>query len=165
MMKRLTLTWLLISLVGCGEGKFQTSHVSGKVTVKGSEPFVGGLVRFIPPQGSNRNSREATTDSQGNYTVKFNESASGLEPGEYKVMFSLYKMPDGSEVPDQKGEPDPKHPTQLGAVQYVPVEYERGNASDCQIVVESATRNVFDFDLPELAPQKPSPAKRTRSRK
>lgn len=126
--------------------------VFGTVTVKGSEPFAEGLVRFIPAPNSGLNSREATTDSEGNYTIMFQSDKPGLQPGSYKVMFSMYKMPDGSEVPDQTGDPDPKHPTALGAVQYVPVEYEFGRAPECAVTV-SAETSKFDFDLPALEPQ------------
>lgn len=152
---------LAISLLGCSKSDVKLAPVKGKVTVNGSEPFANGLVRFIPEPGANLNSREATTDDQGNYTIEFFPGQPGLQPGEYKVMFSLYQMPDGSLPPDQTQEPDPKHPTALGAVQYVPSEYEFGKASECAVTVPEEG-GAFDFDLPELEPQ---PTGRTVSRK
>ena len=147
--------WMpLIALaIGCGGASgTKLSPVSGKVTVGGSAPFKAGLVRFIPAPASGLNSREATTDAQGHYKVEFFPGQPGLQPGSYSVMFSLYQMPDGSPVPDQSREVDPKHPTALGAVQMVPPEFELGKAAACAVTI-TEKGGTFNFDLPELKPQ------------
>lgn len=145
------LILLATGVVGCSKSSVKLAPVKGRVTA-GSEPFAEGLVRFIPKPGSNLNSREATTDSDGNYRIVFFPGQPGLQPGDYTVMFSLYKMPDGSAPPDQTQEQDPKHPTALGAVQYVAPEFELGKASECAVTV-SEEGGTFNFDLPELKPQ------------
>jgi len=146
---------MVLCASGCGGGADapQLAPVKGRVTVDGSEPFQEGLIRFIPAPGANLNSREAYTDADGNYTIVFSPGNPGLQPGEYKVMFSLYKMPDGTDPPDQTQEADPKHPSQLGAVQLVPPEFELGKAADCAVTVPEEG-GTFDFDLPELKPTK-----------
>lgn len=142
---------LMIGLTGCSQSSVKLAPVQGRVTAE-SEPFAEGLVRFIPKPGSNLNSREATTDSDGNYRIIFFPGQPGLQPGDYTVMFSMYKMPDGSPPPDQSDEQDPKHPTALGAVQYVAPEFEFGKASECEVTV-TEEGGAFDFELPELKPQ------------
>ena len=78
----------------------------------------------------------------------------GLQPGEYKVLLSLYKMPDGSAPPDQTGKEYMKHPIDLGAVETVPQEFAMGTAPECKVTV-TESGGTFDFDLPELvAPKK-----------
>lgn len=155
---RCSFVLLTLFASGCEKSGPKLAPVKGKVTVSGSEPFAGGLVRFIPAPGSkNLNSREAVTDSKGNYTIMFFPGRRGLQPGNYKVMFSLYQMPDGSPVPDQSLEADPKHPAQLGAVQLVPTEYELGKADECSVTVDEEG-GTFDFDIPQL--NSPSEANR-----
>lgn len=142
----------LVFVAGCGGSDVpKLAPVTGKV-LAGGEPLQGGLVRFIPAPGSNLNSRETVTDSQGRYKIEFSQGNPGLQPGEYKVMFSRYQMPDGSPVPDQSREQDPKHPTALGAVQMISPEFEFGKAPECAVVVTDKA-NKFDFELPELKAQ------------
>lgn len=149
---RVTCTASLLFAFGCGGGSGpKLAPVSGTVTA-GDEPFQGGLVRFVPKPGSNLNSREAITDANGNYKIEFFKGKSGLQPGEYNVMFSLYQMPDGSPAPDQSDEQDPKHPNELGAVQFVAPEFETGKAEVCQVTV-APEGGTFDFELPQLKPQ------------
>lgn len=149
---RFTCVASLVFASGCGGGAGpKLAPVRGTVTA-GDAPFEGGLVRFVPKPGSNLNSREAITDSQGQYKIEFFRGKPGLEPGEYKVMFSLYQMPDGSPAPDQSDEQDPKHPNELGAVQFVAPEFEMGKASVCDVTVPSEG-GQFDFELPELKAQ------------
>ena len=148
-----SLPGCLILALGCGGSSGpKLCRVSGRVTVEGDKPFSAGTVRFIPAPGSNLNSREAITDSQGRYRMEFFPGQPGLQPGDYKVMFSLYQMPDGSPVPDQSKEVDPQHPTQLGAVQMVSPEFEFGKADVCAVTITEGG-GEFDFDLPELKPQ------------
>lgn len=139
----------LLCLSGCGgQAGPKTAAVAGKVTA-GGEPFKEGLVRFIPKPGQNLNSREATTDANGNYKIMFNNKQPGLEPGEYVVMFSLWQLPDGNPLPEQPDPDFPKAPHQLGGVQWVAPEFATGAAPQCAITVTDSA-NTFDFELPEL---------------
>jgi hypothetical protein len=107
------------------------------------------MVRFIPKPGQNINMREARTDETGKYSIMFNPKQPGLEPGEYTVMFSLWRMPDGSPVPDQGETSYPKEPRELGAVQWVAPEFATGTSEVCAVTVTDAG-GEFDFELPEL---------------
>jgi hypothetical protein len=135
---------------GCSQSGPALVPVRGRVTVAG-EPFVHGTVRFMPkstgehsPQGG-----FAVTDDEGNYELQFFDNRTGIEPGDYYVSFSLFKMPDGEELPDQTGEEFQKSATELGAVQFVPPEYAR---PDCQEFETSgpASGGEFEFDIPKL---------------
>ncbi|HEY0982419.1 carboxypeptidase-like regulatory domain-containing protein [Schlesneria sp.] len=149
---RWTCVASLVFTIGCGGSAGpKLAPVSGVVTA-GDEPFEGGLVRFVPKPGTNLNSREAVTDAEGKYKIEFFKGKPGLEPGEYKIMFSLYQMPDGSPAPDQSDEQDPKHPNELGAVQFVAPEFETGKAPACEVTVPPEG-GQFDFELPPLKAQ------------
>ncbi len=154
--------WSLLTLaaLGCGGSTGpKTVPVSGKVTVNGSEPFKGGMVRFLPKEGSKLSSREAKTDDNGDFEVMFTQRQRGLEPGEYTVMFSLWQTPDGAPLPDQTGEAYPKEPAELGGVQWVPTDYVSGKAAACTVTISDQGEKL-EFDLPELKPQKSSAKRR-----
>lgn len=140
---------LCAAVFGCGGASGpKTVPVSGTVTA-GGEPFRQGLVRFIPKPGQNINSREATTDEEGNYTIMFNANQPGLEPGDYTAMFTMMRMPEGGPLPDQTEEEYPKSPAQLGGVEWVAKEFVLGKAPECAVKV-SDPGGTFDFELPEL---------------
>lgn len=148
----MTFALTLILTMGCGSGSsVKLAPVKGKVTVGGSEPFKNGLVRFVPAPGTNLNSREAITDNDGNFVIYFSGSQGGLQPGDYNVVFSLIKLPNGDPLPDQTGEAYPKDPGELGGAQFVPPDY--GLTSTKNPVTVSDTGDTFEFDIPELKPQ------------
>lgn len=150
-------SYLLVALaaVGCGTDGPKLVKVTGNVTVAGSEPFQNGLVRFVPTAGTRTTGASAITDDDGNFVLKHTSTRLGIEPGEYTVMLSLFKMPDGSELPDQTDSEEPKTPVELGGVEYVPVEYSRYDSKKFPITVTS-DGGSFEFDIPELKPQKKS---------
>jgi hypothetical protein len=149
---RLVAACLIFGLAGCGGSGVKTASVRGKVTVGNSAPFKKGIVRFFPKPDSNVSGREAVTDDNGNYVMMFSGNQAGLQPGDYLVSFSLYQMPDGSPVPDQTGEANPKTPSQLGAVEFVPPEYSNV-MSDKNPVTVPPGGGTFNFDIPELKAQ------------
>ena len=150
---------LVMMSIGCGgaTGPALVS-VKGKVTVEGSEPFKHGIVRFIPAPGTSAGSGEAITDENGNFVIRVSSDKTGLQPGEYNVGFSLFQMPDGSPLPDQTGEPNPKEPAELGGVQFVPADYSIGSTKQTASV--SALGETFEFDIPELKAQPKKGARR-----
>ncbi len=147
-------TCLLIGVmcVGCGGGDVpKLASVKGKVTIGGSEPFKNGLVRFIPVDPK-LNMREAVTDGNGNYVIKFNSANAGLQPGDYKVTFSLFQLPNGEPLPEQEpGAPVMKSPQELGGVEFVPPDF--ATPSDKNLTSVSEEGGMFDFDIPELKAQ------------
>lgn len=152
---------VLMALVGCGDGGGpKLVPVNGKVTVGGSEPFKKGMVIFTPKANANPTSKTAPilggsgmTDDQGNFTLKHTSLRAGIEPGDYNVLFSLYQKPDGTPLPDQSKEKDPKSPKELGGVQFVPPEYSKLTSTQTPATV-GPKGGSFEFKIPELKPQK-----------
>lgn len=136
--------FLAAFVTGCGGTTGpELAPVKGKVTVGGSEPFKNGIIRFLPKEPS-LNMREAITDDQGRYVIRFNASRSGLQPGDYSVSFSLLQQEDGSPLPKD----DSKPREELGGVEFVPRDYYFGSTKNLTTVPEEG--GTFDFDLPEL---------------
>lgn len=152
---------VLSAAIGCGgaANEVKVVPVKGKVTVKGSDPFEKGLVVFTPKTAGKNLGGSATTDEQGNFVLKHATGKPGIEPGEYHVFFSQFRMPDGAALPDQSGEREPKTPQELGGVQWVPLEYATMQSTKTPVTVE-AKGGSFDFDLPELKAQKAASGKR-----
>lgn len=153
----------LIAMVGCGAADGpKLVPVKGKVTVGGTEPFKKGLVVFTPKGAATASATSKAapilggsgiTDDQGNFTLKHTSLKPGIEPGEYYVFFSLYQMPDGTPLPDQSKEKDPKPPKELGGVEFVPPDYSKITSTQTPATV-GATGGTFEFKLPELKAQK-----------
>ena len=142
----------LLAAVGCGDSTIKTVPVGGNVTIGGSEPFANGTVVFVPVAGEGTKALggSAITDENGHFVLKHAANAgSGIEPGDYKVVFSLFLMPNGDPVPEAETPADVKTPEELGAVQFVPPEYANMNSDKNKVTVESSG-GEFDFDIPEL---------------
>ena len=162
---------VLVAAVGCGDaGGPKLVSVKGKVTVGSGEPFKKGLVVFTPKASVDPNSKSKTgpilggsgiTDDQGNFTLKHTSLKPGIEPGEYNVFFSLYQMPDGTPLPDQSKEVNPKTPKELGGVQFVPVEYSSITSTQTPATV-GPSGGSFEFKIPELKAQPDPKAKKSR---
>jgi hypothetical protein len=143
-----------LATIGCGGGGGpKLVSVNGTVTIGGKEPFKEGWVRFSPKSGSKVTGASALTDDDGNFVLVHTSQREGIEPGDYNVSFSKMKMPDGSELPDQSGEADPKSPIELGGVEFVAPEYSSLIDSKFPTKV-TGKGGSFDFDIPALAPQK-----------
>ena len=150
-----TLSGLMVLFVaGCGD-PIKVVRVTGNVTVGGSEPFRNGTVIFVPKETTKTLGGSAMTDDNGDFVLQHaSHTRTGIEPGDYTVCFSLFQMPDGSPLADQTHEPNPKTPAQLGAVQFVPREFNRPDSTQYPTTVPPSGGD-FAFDLPELSPQKP----------
>lgn len=151
----LTCLFVALASMGCGQdtGGLTLVKVTGQVTTD-SEPFANGMVQFIPKQAGKSTGGSAVTDENGYYSLKHTSNRKGIEPGEYNVRFSLLKLPDGSELPDQSEENHPKSPMELGAIEWVPLEYSSMSTTKNSVTVEESGGN-FDFEIPKLEPQKP----------
>lgn len=84
---------LAASLVGCGYGN--VAPVTGTVTLDG-EPLADALVRFQPVEGGRPST--ATTDAQGNYTLRYTQKQEGAERGKHRVFVST-----GQTAEDEQG--------------------------------------------------------------
>ena len=147
---------VLLAAIGCGgtDGP-KVVPVKGKITVGKSEPFKKGWVIFSPKPGSKYTGGAAVTDDAGNYVLKHTSQKPGVEPGDYNVSFSLYKMPDGSAIAPDKGN-NPKTPQEMGGVQFVPLDMSTILSTKNPTTVPK-TGGTFDFDIPELKAQSAKP--------
>ncbi len=161
--RRLSLLFaaMTFAVVGCGGGgdNFKLVPVKGTIKVGGSEPFANGTVVFVPPDGAKYLGGTGVTDAQGNFVIRHIKGKPGIEAGQYTVIFSLYKKPDGTALPDQSKEREQVSPMELGGVQFVPPDYS-GLKSTKYPTTVSAAGGSFDFNIPELKP----PAKKMASR-
>ena len=100
----LTLSVLLLAVIGCGKKAIEFGEVSGVVRV-GGQPHAGLVVRFLPdPAKGNDLPINATgrTDAQGKYTlthVMDGKEAPGAPVGWHRVMIE-----DTSRGPTPQGQ-------------------------------------------------------------
>lgn len=138
MFRLLTLSFLLVSLAGCGgedpgESLFSTT---GMVTLDG-QPLSGATIDFIPKStGENQPLRGSVgvTDEEGKFIMLY-RSTRGCPAGDFTVSISNYSEPTGEGGDDETGSPET-----------VPPAY-RGPKSKLEATVSSGGENVFNFDL------------------
>lgn len=124
---------LLCLFVGCGEKPIDYSAIKlvtvrGQVTLDGS-PLPDARVRFVGEDGAGS---EATTDSNGKYTLRYDSNRLGATPGKKKVIITTAKEAAGDD-PDAKSERE-----------RVPAKYN--SATELEVEV-SNERTVYDFQL------------------
>lgn len=122
----------IMTLSGCGAGAVpELADVSGTVKL-GGKPLAGATVMFIPTNGRPSTGK---TDNSGYYEMTYNDSASGVVPGQCRVLVSTAtpatENADGETVP---GQPET-----------VPIEYNV--ESELTFDVKSGTDNVANFEL------------------
>lgn len=76
------LSLLLVSSIGCGDGRPGRVPVSGKITIDG-KPVPFGAVQFKPVGGGR--TAGGPLNAQGEYSVSMYELNDGLPPGSYMV--------------------------------------------------------------------------------
>ena len=115
--------------------------VKGNVTIDG-KPAVGVGVSFSPDSKAKTEGKGAYgfTDKAGNFTLKHPTGDAGIEPGEYRVVFSKLAMPDGSPIPDDS------NPEELGAKESIPSKYSNVQKTK-EIVVVPPEGKEFTFKL------------------
>jgi len=144
---RTSLACLILATIGCGG---DLVSVTGTVTVGGSDPLENGMIRFTPKDGSKQlTSAFAKIDDNGKYVLIHQSNRKGIPPGDYHVSFSLIKMPDGSPLPDQEGEAEPKSSLELGGIEFVPREYSDFKSGK-NLTTVPKSGGKFDFDIPAL---------------
>lgn len=95
---------MLLSLVALAAGckKGSDGAVAGKVTLDGN-PLPNAMVRFIPLGDTPGLGGTGRTDASGRYTLVDAQGGKTIQPGEYKVVISKMRRPDGSDPgPDFK---------------------------------------------------------------
>lgn len=133
-----------LALIGCGKGAYKVAPVSGKITLDG-QPLANVNVVF-QPSGTKSSATPgpgsaATTDAQGQYTLRTMEEPSqpGAVVGPHVVSFTpaVQKPIAGREVPAA-------HP-QASKIPSAPLNFE----------VPAAGTSAANFDLKSAAPSAP----------
>jgi hypothetical protein len=104
--------WILLALFAAGCSKTDPSFVpvSGTITFN-DQPLANATVTFIPKDGTPGFGGLGKTDAAGRYKVRGSrDDATGIPPGEYRVVISKRLMPDGSEVPANDNTPPMNSP-------------------------------------------------------
>ena len=125
-------------LSGCGEAETAPEvliPLTGSVTVDG-QPAGGVSLSFVPQEGTSGAGGFATTDDQGQFTVKHRSGDAGIEPGTYKVTMSRMLTPDGNPVP--AGESAMDH----NATESLPAQYTSADTSPVQTEVTEGMEPV-----------------------
>jgi len=77
----LLLAVLVLSTIGCGDGRPDRFPVSGRVTIDGA-PLTYGHVRFVP---DNARPSGGQLDAQGRFTLTCYDGGDGAVPGLHKI--------------------------------------------------------------------------------
>ncbi|REJ74118.1 MAG: hypothetical protein DWQ34_04155 [Planctomycetota bacterium] len=151
----------LAVLSGCQSGAEAPTYqedlapVSGIVTIDG-EPAASVDILFTPvdDKRSVAGQRRASgqTGADGRYTlyslpggqVADMEQFSGVIPGDYKVTFSKFTMPDGTVWDSQSSD---KGPMAVGAVESIPLKYTNPLTSEFRVSIPESGGSEFDFEL------------------
>lgn len=139
---RLSLVCLAVITVcqlGCSnsggyEAPEELVEVKGKVVLDG-EPLIGATMSFIPDKGTEGTGGFAVTDETGGFKALHYSQAEGLQPGNYKVVFSKLVTEDGNPIPEGVDAAD------VGAVEKLPshlVQVHSGNHQVLLTVNQSA---------------------------
>ena len=86
---------LLATLAGCK--KSSEFDVSGTITID-HQPLANGDIRLIPINNTPGLGGSARTDTNGKFTLTSAQGGKGIAAGEYKVVISKRKRPDGSDA-------------------------------------------------------------------
>jgi hypothetical protein len=124
--------------VGCS-GKTATTPVAGNVKLYG-RPGGNLLLMFTPTGGADGKTSfggSATTDKDGNYTVKCDDGRDGLPPGPYMVLVTDNAFNNEQEhVPGSKGRQN-----------RVPPKFAQlGDQNPLKVTV-SATQGTYDLEV------------------
>lgn len=145
---------LAVFLSGCGSGSkpaappVTLAPVGGTVKM-GGKPASRVAISVVPTGTTKGQGGWAVTDEAGQFKVIHSSQQEGIEPGEYRAVFSLYVKPNGEPIPPNTS------PTDSMAVQGVPVPWsDPGSTAPAQTIsVSPAGKMDLAFDLP--APKVP----------
>ncbi|HWL09705.1 MAG TPA: hypothetical protein VNQ76_14940 [Planctomicrobium sp.] len=128
-----TVLMLAGGATGCGSSPPgpQTSPVKGRVTLD-DQPLPDAVVEFVPAQGR---PSIAITDSNGNYVLKYTQTADGAMTGiSYTVKITTGREASASEGVEVEAAVPEKVPAKYNASSELATEIQHGE-------------NVLNFDL------------------
>jgi hypothetical protein len=116
--------------------------VIGTITLN-DQPLANATITFIPKDGTPGFGGVGKTDAAGKYKLLGSrDDAVGIPPGEYRVVVSKRRMPDGSEVPADDHTPPMNSP----ARESLPAAYSSMAATTLSATVRPGVGPI-DFPL------------------
>jgi hypothetical protein len=135
---------LTLAIAGC-EGRDPSLPdlvpVTGTVTLD-DKPLSNASLQFIPSGSTVGTGSGGATDAEGKYTLRTAHDGVGAPVGEYRVLISKYKRPDGSDFPLDS----PEGPMDAGADESLPPQYSDPEKSTLTATVP-AGGGTIDFPL------------------
>lgn len=135
---------MTVSLAGCGGGGGDDAPdlvpVTGTVLVDGS-PMQGVIVQFLAENTETKGSTSSgVTDAEGKFTLKNGQGNEGCAVGKFRVRFSRFAMPDGSEIPENSD------PITAGAEEMIAEEFSNPDGSAGAVDVPAGGK-TFEFKI------------------
>ncbi|MFI4852675.1 MAG: carboxypeptidase-like regulatory domain-containing protein [Gimesia chilikensis] len=124
---------LLIVNAGCSGNSAQKpelAEVTGTVTLDG-KPLSDAIIDFFPQSAADKSQSRASsaaTDTEGKYTLRYDNNTTGAIPGEHLVRIS---KPDGE--------------AEVAGPETLPARYNE--QTTLQVTVSKTAPNQIDFDL------------------
>lgn len=119
----------------------ELAPVSGTITLDG-QPLANTTITFVGIGTTNSTGCGGATDSSGKYTLRTAHNGDGAPLGEYKVVISKLKKPDGSDFPLDS----PVGPIDAGADESLPPKYSDAEKTELTATVP-AGGGTIDFAL------------------
>jgi hypothetical protein len=128
---------LFAALVGCKTGS--EVEVTGTITID-QQPLPNGDIRLIPINNTPGLGGSARTNAAGKFTLMNSQGGKAIAAGEYKVVISKRKRPDGSD-------PDPNAPPiESDARETLPGIWSDENQTTVTVTI-SKDKKSYDFTL------------------
>lgn len=135
----------LVCLTACGSSEtkrddLKTFPTWGTVTIKG-KAVPGVSVVFFPDGQTSGQGGRGTTDESGQFMLRYQDGRDGVPPGNYRVLFEHFVMPDGSKVPESE------FPADVGAINQLPHKFSDFGTSPFKATVPEGGTSDLEFDL------------------
>lgn len=140
---------LCLSASGCGGGTKPPAPPENLVpasgTVKlGGKPTAGVAIKILPTGSTKGQGGWAISDASGNFKIMHATQKEGIEPGDYRAVFSLFMTPAGEPLPPNTS------PTMTMSVQAIPAPWsDPGSVAMAQsFSVPASGKTDMSFELP-----------------
>ncbi len=133
---RISVVFLLLSSLGCGQSNLPLGKVSGRVSLHG-KPVAEGTVLFVPEKGP---MASGALDAQGHYTLTTKSPGDGAVLGRHRV--TVAPVTTGAAL--EPGKPLAPSPAKFPS--NIPVKFQNAKTSGLSADVRSGG-NTFDYDL------------------
>lgn len=135
----------LLCLTACGSSETKRDELKtfptwGTVKIKG-KAVPGVSVVFFPDGQTGGQGGRGTTDESGQFMLRYQDGRDGVPPGNYRVLFEHFVMPDGSQVPESE------FPADVGAINQLPHKFSDFGTSPFKATVPEGGTSDLEFDL------------------